>query len=282
MTCNNILSVDLEDWFHICGVEHVLPRSNWDALESRVERNTGRILEILASHRVKGTFFILGYVAERHPGLVRAIRDGGHEIATHGYSHSRVYEMTPDAFRDDLRKAVGLISGITGDRVRGFRAPEWSIRKDSLWALQVLAEEGFLYDSSMAPLAVIGDQRYPRMPYCLRFQAGALWEFPPLVARTPLANLPLGGGWGLRVFPYSLIRKTIRSFNRQGQPAVVYLHPREFDPRNPKPPLPLPLRFALQARLERAERRLLKLLRDFSFAPISEVLRLLRETSRID
>lgn len=280
MSLQNILSVDLEEWFHICGVDDVLPQSGWDNLESRVDRTGGRILEVLASHGVRATFFVLGYVAERHPALIRAIHDAGHEVACHGYSHRRVYEMTPAGFRGDLRRAKEVISAVTGDRVLGFRAPEWSIRKHSLWALPILLEEGFLYDSSMAPLPVIGDPRYPTTPHRLHFHAGTLWEYPPLVARTPLANLPLGGGWGLRVFPYALIRSTIRRLNRTGLPAVIYVHPREFDRKNPHVPLPISLRFVLGARIERTEKRLLRLLQDFSFGPISEGLPGLRKGSR--
>jgi len=272
MTVSNILTVDLEDWFHICGVDHLLPEDSWHTLESRIEANTTRILELLACHGVTATFFVLGYIAEQHPELIRRISAAGHEIATHGYAHTRVYTMTPEAFREDLRKAVTVITGITNRPVKGFRAPEWSIRDESLWALDILREEDFEYDSSMTPLPIIGNPDYSHLPHLLNLPHGRMWEFPPLVAINPLVNLPIGGGWGLRVFPYRLIRHSIRHLNKMGAPAVIFLHPREFDRAVPRVKLPLALHFVLNARIETTERRLRRLLNDFTFTCVSNVM----------
>jgi polysaccharide deacetylase family protein (PEP-CTERM system associated) len=273
MTVENILTVDVEDWFHICGVEKLIPRASWPQLESRVTINTMKILEVLRQKRVKATFFVLGFVAERHPDLIKKIQMAGHEIATHGYAHRRVYTMSPDTFRQDLRRAVSIISAATDYPVKGYRAPEWSIRDDSLWALDILQQEGFEYDSSMAPLPIIGNPKYATIPHRLILDQNHLWEFPPLVATTLLVNLPLGGGWGLRVFPYNLIRSTILRLNNQGRPAVIFLHPREFDLDNPHIRLPLVKKFVLDARIKSTGKRLDRLLDDFKFTTVSAVLK---------
>jgi len=278
MTVDNILTVDVEDWFHICGVENCIPQSDFSQLESRVTYNTLKILEVLYRKGVKATFFVLGFVAERDPDLIKQIQNANHEIATHGYSHRQVYTMTPSIFRQDLKKSVEIISSITSHTVKGFRAPEWSIRDDSLWALDILQQEGFVYDSSMAPLHIIGNVKYKTIPYVLNLEQGQLWELPPLVGVTPLVNFPLGGGWGLRTFPYSLIRTTIRKLNHQGQPALIFLHPREFDHNTPRFRLPLIKRFVLDAGIEKTEKRLDRLLNDFNFTTVSDVLA--QQTSR--
>ena len=272
MPIKNILTVDVEDWFHICGVSDYIPRENWNDLESRVVENTRRILEILGRAKIKATFFVLGSVAERHSELVKEISDSGHEIATHGYIHRRVYTMNPDSFREDLRKSVTILTGITGDRVKGFRAPEWSVRDDSLWALDTLQEEGFVYDSSMVPLPIIGNPEYPKVPWKHSLDKGETWEFPPLVGSTPFVNFPLGGGWGLRTFPYCLIRSAITKHNRQGMPAVMFLHPREFDASCPRIRLPFSKRFVLNAGLQSTEKRLYRLLEDFEFTSVEGYL----------
>ena len=274
---NNILTVDVEDWFHICGIEDILSQDRLSQFESRVAQNTLKIMDILKQKKVKATFFVLGCIAERHPSLVKDIQKHGHEIATHGYGHQRVYTMTPDTFRKDLKKSMSVISQITGSDIKGFRAPEWSIRDDSLWALDILEQEGFMYDSSMAPLPIIGNSGYIRTPHVLSLNEGRLWEVPPLVAFTPLANLPLGGGWGLRTFPYSFIRSSIRKLNRQAQPALIYLHPREFDRENPRIQLPLVTKFVLHAGLEPTQNRLDRLLEDFTFTTVSDILEQLSE-----
>ncbi len=273
MTVENILTVDLEDWFHICGVDDVLPQSKWPQLESRVEANTLKILRVLRSFDVRATFFVLGFIAERHSGLIEHILRDGHEIASHGYAHRRVYEMTPKQFQTDLERSVDIITGITGESVRGFRAPEWSIRDDSLWALDILAQQGFDYDSSMAPLPIIGNPRYAKNPHEISLDDGSLWEIPPLVGTTPLVNLPLGGGWGLRFFPYALIRHIIRALNNAGQPALIFLHPREFDSHRPSVPLSLVKRFVVNGGIASTGKRLKRLLSDFEFTTIAGFLK---------
>jgi len=268
----NLITIDLEDWFHICGVDDVLPESKWSELESRVEGNTLKILRVLRSYNVKATFFVLGFIAEQNPGLIERILQDGHEIASHGYSHRRVYEMTPRQFQSDLERSVDILTGITGEPVRGFRAPEWSIRDDSLWALDVLAQKGFDYDSSMAPLPIIGNPRYAKTPHERSLDDGSLWEIPPLVGTTPVINLPLGGGWGLRFFPYSVICHTIRTLNNEGHPALIFLHPREFDRHRPPLHLSPVKRFVVNGGIASTEKRLKRLLSDFEFTTIAGFL----------
>lgn len=272
MNVENILSIDLEDWYHICGIKEWINEDSWPHLESRIVINALKILEVLSQKKIKATFFILGFVAEKHPDLIKEIKSAGHEIASHGYAHKRVYTMTPDTFRRDLNKATEIIHKITGCSVKGYRAPEWSIRNDSLWALDILLQEGFEYDSSMSPLPVIGNSEYSTIPHKLKLDKGCLWEFPPFVGETPLVNLPLGGGWGLRIFPYTLIRSFIRKLNNMGQPAIIYIHPRELDSDNPRIKLPTAKKFVLYARVESTEKRIHRLLKDFSFTSISNVL----------
>jgi len=272
MMAENILSVDLEDWYHICGIEDRLPEDSWSHLENRVVANTLKIIEILNQKRVQATFFVLGYVAEKYPDLVKEIKSAGHEIASHGYAHRRVYTMTPDTFRQDLNRASEILYKITGYTVKGYRAPEWSIRDDSLWALDILQQEGFTYDSSMVPLPIIGNPDYAIVPHRIELTQGYLWEFPPLVGKTPLVNLPIAGGWGLRIFPYNMIRSFIRKLNNQSQPALIYIHPRELDHDNPRIKLPLVKKFVLDARLERTEKRLVRLLDDFNFTTVSNLV----------
>jgi len=272
MTIENMITVDVEDWYHICGVRDIIPEHMWPNFETRIHQNISRLLHILGKSDVRATFFALGYIAKKFPEVIRKIKQNGHEIATHGYSHRRVYTMTPETFREDLKRSVDIISSVTGEPVRGFRAPEWSIRDDSLWALDILLEEGFTYDSSKAPLHFIGNPDYPKIPHQLTLQHGKIWEIPPLVGSTPFANLPIAGGWGLRVFPYRFIHSAIRRWNDQGHPALIYFHPREFDPEVPHIRLPLVKRFVLGAKLVGTEKRLNRLLKDFRFSSVISVL----------
>jgi polysaccharide deacetylase family protein (PEP-CTERM system associated) len=272
MTIQNMITVDVEDWFHICGVRDIIPEHTWQNLETRIHQNISKLLQIFDKNKVKATFFTLGYIAEKYPELVQKIQKNGHEIATHGYSHRRVYTMTPETFREDLKRSTDIISHVTGIDVRGFRAPEWSIRDDSLWALDILQDEGFEYDSSKAPLHFIGNPNYPKIPHEISLKNGKIWEIPPLVGSMRFVNLPIAGGWGLRVFPYRFIHSTIKKLNDQGHPALIYVHPREFDPAVPHIQLPLVKKFVLNAKLVDTEKRLQRLLKDFRFSSIISVL----------
>jgi polysaccharide deacetylase family protein (PEP-CTERM system associated) len=271
----NALTVDVEDWFHICDVETILPPSQWDRCESRVEKNVIKIMEILSKKRVLGTFFVLGYVAQRLPKVIKMISDEGHEIASHGFNHLQVYKMRPDEFEDDLIGSKRVIEGVIGQRIFGYRAPEWSIKRgtrSSLWAFPILATHGFRYDSSIAPLRIIGIPSAPRKPYTITTDRGKVEEFPPLVKTSWLGNLPVGGGWGLRVFPYRMIKRAVEELNGCGTPAVIFLHPSEFDPDPPKIRLPLVKRFVCRGKVRSTEERVERLLEDFSFGAIREII----------
>jgi polysaccharide deacetylase family protein (PEP-CTERM system associated) len=274
----NILTVDVEDWYHICDIEGILPRSSWDRCESRILTYVEKILTLFSRFNVKATFFILGYAAERTPDVVKMIHSEGHEIASHGYGHVQVYKQEKDEFLLDLLQSKDIIEGIIRSdrgRVIGYRAPEWSIckgKRDSFWALDLLAQNGFIYDSSIAPLHFIGIPNAPRTPYTLSTPYGEIREFPPLVMRSPLGNLPVGGGWGLRIFPYQSIRRTVDRLNRLGHPALIFCHPSDFDALPPKIALPWIKRFVCYGKIKTTEERMIRLLNDFKFASIQEVL----------
>jgi polysaccharide deacetylase family protein (PEP-CTERM system associated) len=232
------LSVDVEDYFQVEAFADRIPRSEWIRFPSRVARNTERVLQLLAKHRARATFFLLGWVAEREPALVRAIVAAGHEVACHGHSHERVTTMTPAQFRDDLRRARQVIEDAGGVRVLGYRAPTFSIRRKNLWALEVLAEEGFVYDSSIFPIRhdLYGYPEFPRFPKRLRLRSGrSIFEIPLSTARLFGANLPCAGGGYLRLFPMAYTRWAVRRIHRRdGQPVIVYFHPWELDPDQPR------------------------------------------------
>ncbi|MDI7261270.1 MAG: polysaccharide deacetylase family protein [Thermodesulfobacteriota bacterium] len=275
----NILTVDVEDWYHICDIEHILPPSSWDRCESRILSNLEKILTLFHRFKVRATFFILGYVAERTPEAVRMIHGEGHEIASHGYGHVQVYKQTKDEFLQDLFRSKSLIEGMIGEKVIGYRAPQWSIcqgERDSRWALDLLARNGFLYDSSIAPLRFIGIPDAPAIPYTVATPYGEIKEYPPLVMTFPLGNLPVGGGWGLRIFPYRSIRKTILRHHRLGHPVLIFCHPSDFDSH----PLPIALpwikRFVCYGKIRTTEERMIRLLNDFEFSTVKEALNINR------
>lgn len=274
----NILTVDVEDWYHICDIEHILPRSSWDQCESRILPNVEKILSLLSRFRVKATFFVLGYVAERTPEVVKMIYGEGHEIASHGYGHVQVYKQGKEEFVQDLLRSKRLIEGIIareGEKVIGYRAPQWSIcdgKRDSYWALDLLAQNGFVYDSSIAPLRFIGNPDAPTTPYTLATSQGEIREFPPLVMRSPLGNLPIGGGWGLRIFSYRAIRRTIDRSNRLGHPVLIFCHPSDFDHLIPRIALPWIKRFVCYGKIRTTEERMIQLLNDFEFTSIKDFL----------
>lgn len=272
----NALTVDVEDYFQVSAFDAVVPRDQWPAFPSRVVDNTHRLLRMFDDAGVKATFFVLGWVADRFPALVDDIARGGHELASHGYGHRLVYELTPDAFREDVRRAKKLIEDRAGTPVHGYRAPSYSITRQSLWALDVLIEEGYTYDASIFP---IRHDRYgipdaPRHPHTLSRASGTLTEAPPSTVRLGPVNLPVAGGGYFRLLPYAWTRWGIRRVNeRERQPAVFYLHPWEIDPDQPRLEASAVSRFRHYRNLDKTESRLRQLLRDFRFGPLNSCLK---------
>src|SRR5581483_7385926 len=241
---------------------------------SRVVAGTHRVLEILGQAGVRATFFVLGWVAERHPRLIRTIYRCGHEVGSHGYAHRLIYQQSPREFRGDVRLARDLLQDILGEPVTMYRAPSFSITQDALWALDVLIEEGFTFDSSIYPTR---HDRYglpgaPLQPHCIQRLAGEIWEFPPAVWRVCGYPLPVGGGGYFRLYPYALTAQALRMINAAGRPFVVYLHPWEFDPDQPRFQPGWLRAFRHYVNLEKTAERLRHLLQDFHFGSLSEAL----------
>ena len=268
---HNAFTVDLEEWFHVCGVDP-LRFERWATLPSRVEPTTRWLLDALDRSDVRATFFIVGWVAERFPRLVEAVRDAGHEIGSHGYAHRRVYELDGEAFRCDLQASVQALNAAGVDDVSLFRAPEWSVNDRSLWALDVLVEEGFRLDASMAPLTVVGSLSFPRHPHVRQTGAGPIVEVPPLVADRFGQVIPLGWGWGLRMSSPRRVLHAIERLNHRGQSAVLTVHPWEIDHEPPRVRLPARLHFAHYFRLSGFADRLRTILSGGSFGPIGRIV----------
>jgi len=271
----NAMTIDVEDYFHVSVFEKTVDRSRWDTLETRVRANTDRLLDLFDERGVRGTFFVLGWVAERYPDLVKAIAARGHELASHGYAHRLVYEQTPEVFREDVRRAKDLIEAAAAQPVRGYRAPSFSVTSRSLWALDVLVEEGYTYDASIFP---IRHDRYgipgaPRWPHAIDRGRGRIFEVPGSTVRIGSTNLPVAGGGYFRILPYAWTHWGIARVNRtERQPAIFYLHPWEIDPGQPRLPASRLGRFRHYRNLGKVEPRLRRLLADFSFGPLRHVL----------
>lgn len=272
----NAMSVDVEDYFHVSVFDGTVPRSAWAEMESRVCANTARLLDTFDEFGVRSTFFVLGWEAERHPQLVRDIVARGHEIASHGYGHRLVYDQTPAAFREDVRRAKRLLEDCSGCDVGGYRAPSFSVTARSLWAIEVLIEEGHWYDASVFPTR---HDRYgipgsPRHSYSIQRGAGALIEMPGSTVRIGPVNLPIAGGGYFRLLPYAWARWGISRLNRlEKQPAVFYVHPWEIDPDQPRLPASWLGRFRHYRNLHKTESRLRALLTDFRFGTVASLLR---------
>jgi polysaccharide deacetylase family protein (PEP-CTERM system associated) len=267
----NAFTVDVEDWFHICGVDDRLPRDRWGQLPSRVEFTTRLLLDDLAATGQRGTFLIVGWVARRFPHLVQDIASAGHEVGLHSFWHRRVYDLTPTDFRHDLRDNIAALQEVGVVAPRSFRAPEWSLNQRAPWAPAVLVEEGVCLDASRAPVARVGMPGYPRRPYPIATPAGPLLEVPPLVGRLAGQAVPLGWGWGLRKAETGDVLDAIEALNRQGDPAVLTVHPWEIDPDPPHVRLPAPLAFAHYYRLSGFRARLRAVLAGAEFGPLCEL-----------
>ncbi len=271
----NVLSVDVEDYFHVEAFASTIQRSSWDTFESRVDRNIPRILDLFQKHGVKGTFFVLGWVAERFPDLVRQIAQAGHEIGCHGFAHQRLQRQGPEEFRKDIRAARMRLMDGAQQPVISFRAPSFSIVGSTTWAFEILAEEGFLLDSSVFPVKhdIYGIPDAERFPHWQDSSRGKLiFEFPPSTLRCGRNNLGVGGGGYLRLFPYGLTRWALRHINeKERQPAMVYLHPWEIDPDQPRISAGLRSRLRHYTNLSRMEGKIERLLQDFEFGTLSDV-----------
>jgi polysaccharide deacetylase family protein (PEP-CTERM system associated) len=267
----NSFTVDVEEWFHVCGVGGAVAEEHWTSLPSRVESTTATLLDMLSRHGVSATFFVVGWIAERHPQLVERIREAGHDVGSHSYMHRRVYELSAEQFARDLDRSLSVLQPLVGT-VRGFRAPEWSINDRSSWALEVLASRGITYDSSMAPVRVIGNPAYPHHPHVKHTPAGDVWECPPMVDRWWRQNVPLGGSWALRMSHPRFVIHEIERRNRAGMPVTLYVHPWELDDEPPRVRLPLAVHFVHYFRLSGFRRRLDEILGAVPLAPISRVL----------
>lgn len=272
----NALTIDVEDYYHVTGFESVIQRADWDSYESRVERNTHRLLDLLDAHHTRATFFVLGWVAERHPQLVRTIHARGHEVASHGYAHQRIYTQSPAQFRQETQRSLRLLEDAIGEHIHGYRAASYSITRESLWALDILGEEGFTYDSSIFPIHHdrYGIPGYPRFCHLVDGRTGAgLVEFPLSTVRLGGTNLPIAGGGYFRIYPYAFTRWGIMHLNRtEHQPAVIYLHPWEVDPEQPRIPAKASARFRQYFNLDQTAPRLIRLLQDFTCGTMASVL----------
>jgi polysaccharide deacetylase family protein (PEP-CTERM system associated) len=269
------MSIDVEDYFHVAALAKVIRPDQWGSLPSRVEQNTERLLALFERNGVKATFFVLGWVAEKYPQLVRKIAAGGHEVASHGYSHQLIYSQTPDVFREETVRSKALLEDIIGAEVSGYRAASYSITHKSLWALDILAECGFAWDSSIFPVRHdnYGIPGSPRAPYTIETEKGHLLrEFPLTTAKIGGLSIPAAGGGYFRQFPYPVFRYLFNNASGGGsRPQMFYLHPWEIDPGQPRyNNASWFSRFRHYTNLDKCEHRLQRLMQDFRFGTVSQ------------
>ncbi len=270
LAMRHAFTVDVEDWYQgipVCSETRASARR-------RLDRGLNTLLDLLAEYGVRGTFFVLGPVALEHPGLVRQIVAGGHELGCHGWSHDLLYQMTPDRFREETRRAVDVITGLTGKPVTAYRAAYFSITRLSFWALEVLASLGFRYDSSIFPVQNwrYGMPGFDPRPQRIDTPAGQIYEWPISIRRVFGRNFPVSGGAYFRIYPYALTRVNFRALERQGRPVVFYLHPWELDPHHPRVPFTWRARLTHYFNLHSTAPKLRGLLREFRFGALGDVL----------
>jgi polysaccharide deacetylase family protein (PEP-CTERM system associated) len=266
----HFFTVDVEEHFHVSAFEGIIRKDQWEALPSRVERNTDRLLELLARFGATGTFFTVGWVARRQPTLVRRIAEAGHEVASHSFWHRRVNTLTPEEFRADVRDCKAALEDACGRPVHGFRAPSFSIRPGGEWAFDVLLEEGHHYDSSLFPIRRpdYGYPAAPPEPHEIRRPAGTLLELPLATLNVGGLRIPAAGGGYLRHFPLALTRAALRGHQHRGQPAMFYIHPWEIDPDQPRIAAPWLMRVRHYRGLKKTLPRLERLLEEFRFRSV--------------
>lgn len=273
----NALTIDVEDYFHVSAFENSISRNDWESMPRRVESNTHRVMDIMDEHGLKGTFFVLGWVAERHPNLVHRMANEGHEVCCHGYGHQRITTMTPQEFAADLDKSRKLLQNLSGQEVAGYRAPSYTITARTLWALDALIDAGFKYDSSIFPIHhdIYGIPNADRFIHRIKRDNGSLLEFPPTTCQLKLPgkqlNLPVAGGGYLRLLPIGIVSAAFKKTNSTGHPCVLYFHPWEIDPGQPRVKAPLKSRFRHYLNLARTESKLRSLFGAHAFAPMQKV-----------
>ncbi len=268
------ISFDIEEHFQVAAFDSAARRRHWNTQESRVERNTQVILDVLDQQGIKATMFVLGWVAERNKPLVKRIVDAGHELASHGYGHELITAQDSNSFREDVSRAKKILEDIGGKPVLGYRAPTFSITKETEWALPILVEEGYRYDSSIVPIV----HDYYGIPgarptiHTLSTNSGSIIEVPPSTCKLAGFTLPIAGGGYFRLFPYPILKKLLRRVEAQGQPLIMYLHPWELDPGQPRMRGSMLSQFRHYLNLDKVHGRLTQLLKDFSFGPIQALL----------
>lgn len=275
MSTRHHLTVDVEEFFHSTALTRRVPPDRWDGLARRAPRMVDWILERLAERGATATFFVLGWSAEKDPQMVRAIAAAGHEVASHGWEHLKVSELGPERFRTSVRRTRRFLEDLTGRPVLGYRAPSFSITRSMGWALDVLVEEGYRYDSSIFPVGIhpgYGDASAPTGPWDIRRPGGILREVPPATVAMAGQRLPAAGGAYLRFFPVALVRTALREAERAGHAGTLFIHPWDLDPEIQPMPLPLHLRLRLFGGAAMARRRLTTLLSEFRFEAVGEGL----------
>jgi len=268
----NALSIDLEDWFCVYNLSGVIKREDWNKCEFRVEESTERLLLLLKRHNIQATFFVLGWVAEKAPELIRRIRDEGHEIACHTYAHLLLTQVNPVEFEDDLVKALEVLRRNGIENVLGFRAPSFTLVKETKWVLDILEKYGFRYDSSVVPIGFHPEYGLPDAPLAPYKITEKLYEFPLSCVEIGGKRIPICGGAYFRFFPYWFIRWGIKKCHEEGRPVVFYFHPWEIDPGQPRVKLRVDKYFRHYYNLRKNEKKLMKLLQDFEFTSIKELL----------
>ena len=280
----NILTVDVEEWFHPEALQNRFPREVWDDQPARVEPLIDLLLDLFARHQARATFFVLGWVADKNPQIVKKIIDAGHEIASHSLNHRMVTRMTPEEFREDLSASIKILQDLSGRPVRGFRAPTFSIVERNLWAFDVIAEAGLQYDSSIYP---IWHDRYgiphaPRRPFAVDTKSGKkIVEFPMPTLRILKKNIPFGGGGYLRLLPLWFTIMGIKKFNKEGSPAIIYMHPWEFDVHQPRVKLSKLQSIRHYGRINQNPGKLAALLKKFNWMAMEDYLKEITEKEKL-
>lgn len=269
----NAFTIDLEDWFCVANFDDTIARASWPQQESRVEQSTTRMLDLLDTAGVSGTFFVLGWVAERFPDLVREVDRRGHEIACHSHMHRKVHALTPDQFEQDLSASLAVLRNLSTRPVVGYRAPSFSVTRATTWAFEIMARHGITYDSSIFPIGGHPDYGINDAPRGIHEIQPDMLEFPMAAVEVAGRRVPTGGGGYFRLLPYAVTRALMRRHNRHGYPVSFYLHPWEIDPDQPRINAGSRQRtFRHYRNLDRTERRLVRLLADFRFGTMQQVL----------